>query len=183
MPKLPFLVLALLLVAVAARADTIYGTVQSSSPSALDIVVYDPSGKPYPNVLPVKVNRRHDLDPGDYVKLDVKRSSDGSWQAGSVEKVQAPRSAPPLGTQVRQSNPLWDALTSPRAKKAAKGGLIGAAVGGIAAGTSGGKTGRGALVGAGIGAAASFVEDLLLRPAPTVPYTPPQSAQPYYPQD
>lgn len=154
-----------------ALADTVQGHIARKTSSGIDLTVYDPQGRPYPNGLHLKVDMKTKLSgaassaslrQGDLVQADVRRENDGTWRADSVTKLvgQTRAAAPP------RSNALMDALKSPQGQKMLKSGLSGAVVGGISAYSSGGKGGKGALVGAGVGAAASLIQDLFNRPAP-----------------
>lgn len=70
------------------------------------------------------------------------------------------------------------------AKKILKEGLLGAGVGAVSAGASGGKAGKGALIGAGTSVVGGAVVDLLTgggKPAEPTPQSYPQPAPTYTP--
>jgi hypothetical protein len=158
-----FVVLALsTIIQSIAFADAIQGRVKSAGYSALDVVVYDPQGRPYPNALTLAVDSRtqlngvrsiSDLHPNDPVSADVRQDETGQWRADSVTLFQDINARP--ATQ-KPSPTLRDALGNP----VVKGALVGAATGAIASSASGGKAGKGALVGAGVGAAAGLLENM-----------------------
>ncbi len=146
----------------AALADTIEGRVKEASSRNLEVVVYDPQGRPYPNALDLKVDWQtrlngvrsvSDLRPNDAISADVRREESGLWHADSVTRFEeinvrpATKNPPPSMRQVL-GNPV------------VRGALVGAATGAIASSASGGKAGKGALVGAGVGAAAGLLESM-----------------------
>jgi len=145
-----------------ALADYIEGRVKQASPSSLDMIVYDPQGRPYPNVVNLKVdwNTRKqgvrsitDLRPNDPIGAEVRQEESGLWRADSVTLFQM------IDARPATKNPppsLRDVLGNP----VVKGALLGAATGAIASSASGGKAGKGALVGAGVGAAAGLLEGM-----------------------
>lgn len=169
----PQMFLFVFLFSAPAFADTVQGSVTRTSASGIDLTVYDPQGKPYPNGLHLKTDQKTKvsgmasvsaLRRADFVQADVRRENDGTWRADSLTKlVGQPRAAV---SRAPQSNALMDALKSPQGQKIIRSGLSGAVVGGISAYSSGGKGGKGALIGAGVGAAASLIQDLFNRPAP-----------------
>ena len=188
-----FLAIAgLVLTQVPARADIVSGTVERISSSRLNLTVYDPQGNPYPNALPLKVSNAtslkgmrtpSDIRPGDSVITEIRRETDGSWEAVSIEKTRSAPTGyrPPAGAR---SDPIMSALTSEQGKKILRNGLVGAAAGGLASGGSGGKAGKGALIGAGVGILGGLLTDMMSgesqQPAQPLPqaYT-----DPYYPED
>lgn len=145
-----------------ALADTIEGRVKQASPQALDVIVYDPQGRPYPNALHLKVDWRtrvngvrsvSDLQPNDPISAEVRQEESGLWRADTVTRFQE------INARPATKNPppsLRDVLGNP----VVKGALLGAATGAIASSASGGKAGKGALVGAGVGAAAGLLEGM-----------------------
>ncbi len=162
------LILALLgTLQVAAFADTLEGRVSQASSQALDVVVYDAQGRPYPNALHLKVDYRtrvrgvesvSDLRPNDAVSADVHQEESGMWRADSVTLFQDLNVRP---TTQKPSPSLRDALGN----LVVRGALVGAATGAIASSASGGKAGKGALVGAGVGAAAGLLENIFSQPS------------------
>jgi hypothetical protein len=151
----------------AGYAETLEGRVSKVYPSALDIVVYDAAGRPYPNSLPVKVKAStkfsgvtslNRLRPNDAVGVSVHQEESRVWVADQVTRFQQVNAKP--ATQ-KPSPTLRDVLGNP----VARGALTGAASGALASGLSGGKAGKGALVGAGVGAAAGLLEGLFSRPS------------------
>ena len=66
------------------------------------------------------------------------------------------------------------------AKKILKGGLLGAGVGAVAAGASGGKAGKGALIGAGANIAGGAIMDALSGPSQSQQATSSSSSQEVY---
>ena len=145
-----------------ALADTIEGRVKRASSQALDVIVYDPHGRPYPNALNLKVDRYtrvngvrsvSDLRPNDAIGAEVRQEESGLWHAESVTRFEQ------INAQPATKNPpptMRDVLGNP----VVKGALVGAATGAIASSASGGKAGKGALVGAGVGAAAGLLENM-----------------------
>lgn len=145
-----------------AAAETLEGRVGRVYPSAVDLVVYDPSGRPYPNALPLKVTSRtkysgvtsiKGLKASDAVGVTVHQEESKVWVADQITKFRQVNARP-----ATQNPPptLRDVLGNP----VVKGALTGAASGALASGLSGGKAGKGALVGAGVGAAAGLLEGL-----------------------
>ena len=147
---------------VTAFADTLEGRVSQASSRALDVVVYDAQGRPYPNALRLKVDTRtqvsgvesvSDLRPNDAVGAEVHQEESGAWRADSVTLFQEVNARP---ATKKPSPSLRDVLGAP----VVRGALMGAATGAIASSASGGKAGKGALVGAGVGAAAGLLEGM-----------------------
>lgn len=147
---------------VTAFADSIEGRVQYASSKALDLIVYDAQGRPYPNALHLKVDNRTQvsgvssvsaLRAHDPVGVLVSQEESGSWRADRVSLFQDVNAQP--ATQ-KPSASLRDVLGNP----VVRGALIGAATGAIASSASGGKAGKGALVGAGVGAAAGLLGEM-----------------------
>ena len=154
---------ALMVLQSGAFAEGVEGRVSQADPSRIDIFVYDAQGRPYPNVLPLRVDRDtrlngirsvSDLKPNDPVGAEVRQMEAGTWRADSVTLYQEVQARPATPAP---SNALRDILGNP----VAKGALVGAATGAIAASASHGKAGKGALIGAGVGAAAGLLEGLL----------------------
>ena len=146
----------------AAYADTIQGRIARVSPGALDVTVYDPQGRPYPNNLQLMTDSRtevngasslYDLRTNDAVSIEVSQLESRVWRAEEVTLFQE------VDAQPATQNPppsMRDVLGSP----VVRGALLGAATGAIASSASGGKAGKGALVGAGAGAAAGLLGQL-----------------------
>jgi outer membrane lipoprotein SlyB len=160
-------VMTVLLLQTTALAEVLEGRVAKVYPSAIDLVVYDPNGRPYPNTLPLKVTSRtrfsgvtslNKLKANDAVGVTVHQEESRVWTADQVTKFSQVNARP-----ATQNPPptLRDVLGNP----VVKGALTGAATGAIASGVSGGKAGKGALVGAGVGAAAGLLEGLFSQPA------------------
>lgn len=135
-------------------ADTIEGRVAQVYHDSLEVTVYDPNGRPYPNRLAVNVDEYtrlagisslRQLDSGDPISVDVRQEESGAWHAQKITLFQE------IDARPATKNPpptMRNVLGSP----VVKGALIGAATGAIASGSSGGKAGKGALIGAGVGA-------------------------------
>lgn len=151
-----------------AFAETLEGRVGRIYPSAVDLVVYDPNGHPYPNALPLKVTSAtrfsgvsslKGLRANDAVGVTVHQEESRVWTADQITRFSQVNARP-----ATQNPPptLRDVLGNP----VVKGALTGAATGALASGLSGGKAGKGALVGAGVGAAAGLLEGLFSQPAP-----------------
>ncbi len=146
-------------------ADTVQGRVAAISSSALDLIVYDTQGRPYPNRLHLKVDS-HTRANGvpsvaafrkqDPVSANVRQEKAGVWHADSISLLQGAATVQPASV----SSSLMDALKSPTGQKVIRGGLTGAITGAVASGASGGKAGKGALIGAGVGAVGGFLEGL-----------------------
>ena len=154
-----------------AWADLIQGKVVSAKSSQVILQIYDNSGKPFPNTLPLKTDSRtrvtgfpsiSSLRAQDWVESQITRQSSGQWHADSVKLLQTTGQN---FTHAPQPSPsLMDALKSPASQKILKRGLGGAAVGGIAAEASGGKAGKGALIGAGVNLLGGWLSDALSQP-------------------
>ena len=147
----------------AAYADTIQGRVARVKPGALEVTVYDPQGRPYPNDLQLKTDSRtqvsgvsslSQLRAQDPVSINVHQQESGVWHADGVTLFQDVYARP--ATQKPPAT-MRDVLGNP----VVRGALLGAATGAIASSASGGKAGKGALVGAGAGAAAGLLGQLL----------------------
>lgn len=147
---------------VAAFADVVEGRVAQASSNALDMVIYDAQGRPYPNQLRLKVDNSTqlggvssvlDLRPNDAVSADVRQEESGIWRADRVTLFQEVNARP---ATKNPSPSLRDVLGTP----VVRGALVGAATGAIASSASGGKAGKGALIGAGVGAAAGLLEGM-----------------------
>ena len=146
----------------AAYADTIQGRIARVRPGSLDVTVYDPQGRPYPNNLSLKTDSRtqvsgvsslSQLRKQDPVSIDVSQQESGNWHANEVTLFQE------VNAQPATQNPpptMRDVLGNP----VVRGALLGAATGAIASSASGGKAGKGALIGAGAGAAAGLLGGL-----------------------
>lgn len=154
-----FVVAGFVFFQVSAFADAIEGRVQFASSRALDVIVYDAQGRPYPNVLHLKADNRttvsgapsvSSLRPDDAIGADVSQEETGVWRVDHVTLFQQMNAQP--ATKAPSAS-LRDVLGNPMVK----GALIGAATGAIASSASGGKAGKGALVGAGVGAAAGLL--------------------------
>ncbi len=146
----------------ASWADTIEGRVAKASSQTLAMVVYDAQGRPYPNELKLKVDRKTalsgvasvtELRRNDPVSAVVRQEESGVWRADNITLFQEINARP---ATKKPSPTLRDVLGNP----VARGALTGAATGAIAASASGGKAGKGALVGAGVGAAAGLLEGM-----------------------
>ena len=161
--RVSFLVLAALVaLQAAAWAETIEGRVARVSSSTLDVTVYDPQGRPYPNALRLATDSRTRvsgtpslsyLRANDAISADVRQMESGNWRADRVTLFQQ------INARPATKNPppsMRDILGSP----VVRGALLGAATGAIASSSSGGKAGKGALVGAGVGAAAGLLGGL-----------------------
>ncbi len=145
-----------------AFADTLEGRVVRANSRALELKVYDPQGRPYPNNLNLEVNSRTrlvgvssvlELYAQDPVSVDVHQTESRVWIADRITLFQE------MNTRPATKNPpssLRDVLGSP----VVRGALLGAATGAIASSSSGGKAGKGALVGAGVGAAAGLLGEM-----------------------
>lgn len=153
-----------------ALADTVQGRVASANSGQLELIVFDANNQPYPNTLKMKVDNFTKLNgytayqmPGrqDMVRVSASQQKSGLWHADSISKLKGanlpPVSAPPSAN-------MMDALKSPQGQTVIKRGLVGAGVGAIAAGSSGGKAGKGALVGAGASILGGFLMDALSQP-------------------
>lgn len=148
-----------------ALADTIEGRVKQASSKGLEMIVYDPHGRPYPNALYLKtdwhtrvqgVRSVSDLRPNDVIGAEVHQEESRLWRADSVTRFEE------INVRPATKNPpptLRDVLGNP----VVKGALVGAATGAIASSASGGKAGKGALVGAGVGAAAGLLESMFSK--------------------
>jgi hypothetical protein len=145
---------SLVVLQASAFADVIEGRVADSDSRSLDVSVYDPQGRPYPNNLRLGIDSRtrvrgaeslDDLRQGDPISADVRQLESGNWHADTVTLFQDMDARP-----ATQNPPptMRDVLGNPMVK----GALLGAATGALASGASGGKAGKGALVGAGVGA-------------------------------
>lgn len=145
-----------------AFAESIEGRVSRVGYNAVDVIVYDPQGRPYPNALNVNVDSRTyvngatsvaSLRPNDAISLEVRQQENGTWRADKITKFQEMNARPAT------KNPpptMRDVLGNPMVR----GALVGAATGAIASSASGGKAGKGALIGAGVGAAAGLLENM-----------------------
>lgn len=151
----------------AAHAEVLEGRVSRVYASAMDLTVYDPQGRPYPNVLPLKVTSAtrfsgvsslKSLKANDAVGVTVHQEESKVWTADQITRFSQVNARP-----ATQNPPptLRDVLGNP----VVKGALTGAATGALASGLSGGKAGKGALVGAGVGAAAGLLEGLFTQPS------------------
>jgi hypothetical protein len=161
--RLTSLILASLLVLQTfAYADNIEGRIAGIRPGGLEVTVYDPQGRPYPNHLNLVTDRRtrlsgvtslSQLRRDDPVSIDVTQQESSLWHADHVILFQEVNARP-----ATQNPPpsMRDVLGNP----VVRGALLGAATGAIASSASGGKAGKGALVGAGAGAAASLLGQL-----------------------
>ena len=152
---------------VAGFADTIEGRVAHANSAALDVIVYDAQGRPYPHTLRLDVDDAtrvsgiaviSDLRPNDALSADIHQTESGAWHADSVRLFQEINAQP---ATKKPSPSLKDVLGNP----VVRGALTGAATGAIASSLSHGKAGKGALVGAGVGAAAGLLEGLFSRPS------------------
>ena len=146
----------------AAYADNIEGRVASVRPGALEVTVYDPQGRPYPNNLELRTDYRtyvsgvsslSQLQANDAVSVEVTQEESGLWHADEVDlfqevNVQPATQNPPPSMRSFLGNPV------------VRGALLGAVTGAIASSSSGGKAGKGALTGAGVGAAAGLLGSL-----------------------
>lgn len=162
------MMLALMMsVQAAAQAESLEGRVARVYPQAIDLVVYDPNGQPYPNALTLKVTpytrfsgvtSLNGLRSNDAVGVAVHQEESRVWTADEVTRFSQVNARP-----ATQNPPptLRDVLGNP----VVKGALTGAASGALASGLSGGKAGKGALVGAGVGAAAGLLEGLFSQPS------------------
>ena len=162
-PRMASSVLVLLvLLQSAAYADTIQGRIARVKPGALEVTVYDPQGRPYPNNLQLAADSRtrlsgvtslSQLRTRDAVSVNVHQQESGVWHADGVTLFQDVYARP-----ATQNPPptMRDVLGNP----VVRGALLGAAPGAIASSASGGKAGKGALIGAGAGAAASLLGGL-----------------------
>lgn len=159
--------LALMSAQMTAHAESLEGRVGRVYPQAIDLIVYDPNGQPYPNALPLKitpdtrfsgVTSLSRLSAHDAVGVEVHQSESRVWVADRITRFSQVNARP-----ATQNPPptLRDVLGNP----VVKGALTGAASGALASGLSGGKAGKGALVGAGVGAAAGLLEGLFSQPA------------------
>lgn len=155
-----------------AFADTVEGTVSYVNSRQLDLTVYDAQGRPYPNILRLKVDGQTKtsgvssvtmLKKRDVVRADVKQESGGIWRANSVSRLQLASNAIPATS--KPSFDLMQALKSPTGQKVIRSGLTGAVVGATASGASGGKAGKGALIGAGVSILGGFLQDILNGPS------------------
>lgn len=138
----------------AAYAESIEGRIARVNPGALEVTVYDPQGRPYPNSLQLTTDDRtsvsgftslSQLRANDPVSIDVTQEESRTWHADKVTLFQE------VNAQPATQNPppsMRDVLGNP----VVKGALLGAATGAIASSASGGKVGKGALIGAGAGA-------------------------------
>ncbi|MCG3175168.1 MAG: hypothetical protein MOGMAGMI_00090 [Candidatus Omnitrophica bacterium] len=156
------LVFSLLVSASAAYAESIEGRVVDVRPGTLELTVYDPQGRPYPNNLHLKtdaytrlrgVTSLEQLRRQDPVSVDVTQEESQMWRADEITRFAD------VSLQPATQNPpptMRDVLGNP----VVRGALIGAATGAIASSASGGKAGKGALVGAGVGAAAGLLGGL-----------------------
>ncbi len=145
-----------------AFADAIEGRVARVSSTGLDVIVYDPQGRPYPNQLHLNTDSRtrvrgvsslSALRNHDAIGAQIHQEEARAWYADQVTLFQEVNARPAT------KNPppsLRDVLGNP----VVRGALLGAATGAIASSASGGKAGKGALVGAGVGAAAGLLGGL-----------------------
>ena len=142
-----------------AFAEMLEGRVVRANSQSLDLRVYDPQGRPYPNTLNLKVDAYtrvtgvssvSNLRTDDAVSAQVYQDESRTWHVDRVTLFQEMNARP-----ATQNPPpsLRDVLGNPMVR----GALLGAATGAIASSTSGGKAGKGALVGAGVGAAAGLL--------------------------
>lgn len=138
----------------AAFADAIEGRVAYADDRSLDMVVYDPQGRPYQNQLHLKVDDRTVvrgvrsvayLRPNDPVGVTARQEESGAWRADDVTLFQQIDAQP--ASPKKPSSSMGSALGNP----VVKGALVGAATGAIASSASGGKAGKGALIGAAAG--------------------------------
>ena len=147
----------------AAYADNIEGRIARVSPGTLEVTVYNPQGRPYPNNLGLRTDSRtrlsgvtslSQLRAQDPVSIEVTQGESRTWHADQVTLFQEVNARP-----ATQNPPptMRDVLGNP----VVRGALLGAATGAIASSASGGKAGKGALVGAGAGAAAGLLGQLL----------------------
>lgn len=152
----------------AAFAESLEGRVGKVYTSALDLVVYDANGRPYPNRLPLKVTKNtrfsgvtslKGLKTNDAVGVTVHQEESRVWVVDQVTRFTQVNARP--ATQQTPPPSMRDVLGNP----VVRGALTGAASGALASGLSGGKAGKGALVGAGVGAAAGLLEGLFSQPA------------------
>ncbi len=150
-----------------AFAEAVEGRVSQADPYTLDMVIYDAEGRPYPNVLRLKVDGGTqlngfqsilDLRPNAPVSAEIRQEETGVWRADSVTLFQEVNAQP--ATQ-KPSPSLRDTLGNP----VVRGALTGAMTGAIASSASGGKAGKGALVGAGVGAAAGLLGEMFSQPS------------------
>lgn len=147
-----------------ASADSVQGRVIDATRTGLDMTVYDADGRPYPNALHINIDRRTQMNGilspaqlrrADVVLADVSKDSDGTWVANSVSRLSESAAA-----QTPVSAPSPSLMSSLTGQKIIRNGLLGAATGAIASGSSGGKAGKGALIGAGVGIAGGLLEDM-----------------------
>ncbi len=146
-----------------AFADTIEGRVAGTTSQGIDMTVYDPQGRPYPNNLHLKTDYRTQfsgvssgsaLRRGDPISAEVNQEEGGAWLATQINLFQE------MNVRPATQNPppsMRNILGNP----VVKGALLGAATGAIASSASGGKAGKGALIGAGVGAAGGLLGQLL----------------------
>ena len=151
----------------AACAESLEGRVGKVYRSAVDLVVYDPNGRPYPNALPLQVTSAtrfsgatslKGLRANDAVGVVTHQTESRVWVADRITRFKQ------IDARPATQNPppsLRDFLGNP----VVRGALTGAASGALASGLSGGKAGKGALVGAGVGAAAGLLEGLFSQPS------------------
>ena len=155
------------LVQTVAFAEAVEGRIGRVYASAVDLVVYDPNGRPYPNALPVKIVKAtkfsgvktiRGLRSNDAVGVTLHQEESRVWVADQITKFQRVNARP-----ATQNPPptMREFLGNP----VVRGALTGAASGALASGLSGGKAGKGALVGAGVGAAAGLLEGLFSQPS------------------
>lgn len=138
----------------AAFADSVEGRVARADENSLDMVVYDPQGRPYQNQLHLKVDGRtivrgvrsvEYLRPNDPIGVTARQEESGAWRADDVTLFQQIDAQP--ASPRKPSPSMGSALGNP----VVKGALLGAATGAIASSASGGKAGKGALIGAAAG--------------------------------
>ena len=118
----------------AAFAETVEGRVAQTDPYALNMVIYDAEGRPYPNALHLKVDGDtrlngfqsiSELRSNAPVSAEVRQEESGVWRADSVTLFQQVDVQP--ATQ-KPSPSLRDTLGNP----VVRGALTGAVTGAIA---------------------------------------------------
>ncbi len=117
-----------------AFADNIEGRIAGVRPGALEVTVYDPQGRPYPNNLQLSTDSRtrvygarylSELRPNDPVSIEVTQLESRAWHADEVNLFQE------VNAQPATQNPpptMRDVLGNP----VVRGALLGAATGAIA---------------------------------------------------
>ena len=120
---------------ISAWADAVQGRVAAAGPQSLDMTVYDPQGRPYPNALHLNVDATtevsgassiSELRPNDPIEVDVHQQENKEWHADRVSLFQQ------VNVQPATKNPpptMRDVLGQP----VVRGALLGAATGAIAA--------------------------------------------------